>query len=413
MPNVLKYYETVEVPLLYAIVAMERTGFDIDVEFAKTYGEEMKRDIEAKEKLLLEALGDVNLNSPAQLKPALEKAIKRKLDSTDAKRVLKPLAKEFPVIAELLSYKELTKLYSTYISVLPELVHPVTGKLHARFNPMGARTGRFSSGGNGVNLQNQPKTARKLFVAPEGWAIMGGDWKAQEVRCAAYLTQEPVLIEAFVKGHDVYSSMASDFYNKPYEECGDGTFERKAMKVGVLSALYGTGPTTLAQQLGSSVEEAKEFIAKFFEKLPHVKKWIDETKEHAKKHGFVWMDKQQRKRRLPDAKKKTRGYDPDVSRALRQGPNACVQGTSAIQGKASLIALHELCKRKGWKLWAVIHDEALALVPNTITREDIKEFEDVMVNTYKFGNVPNGTDIELMERWGEGVTIDEWFEGRD
>lgn len=413
MPNVLKYYETVEVPLLYAIVAMERTGFDIDVEFAKTYGEEMKQDIEAKEKLLLEALGDVNLNSPAQLKPALEKAIKRKLDSTDAKRVLKPLAKEFPVIAELLSYKELTKLYSTYISVLPELVHPVTGKLHARFNPMGARTGRFSSGGNGVNLQNQPKTARKLFVAPKGWAIMGGDWKAQEVRCAAYLTQEPVLIEAFEKGHDVYSSMAADFYNKPYEECGDGTFERKAMKVGVLSALYGTGPTTLAQQLGSSVDEAKEFIAKFFEKLPYVKKWIDETKEHAKKHGFVWMDNQQRKRRLPDAMKKTRGYDPDVSRALRQGPNACVQGTSAIQGKASLIALHDLCKRKGWKLWAVIHDEALVLVPKSITREDIKEFEDVMVNTYKFGNVPNGTDIELMERWGEGVTVDEWFEGRD
>jgi DNA polymerase I len=411
MPNVLRYYETIEVPLLDAIVDMERTGFVIDTDFAKTYGEEMKRDIDAKEQSLLKAFGDININSPAQLKPALERITKQKLDSTDAKKVLKPLAKQFPAIAELLSYKELTKLYSTYISVLPELIHPKTGRLHARFNPMGARTGRFSSGGNGVNLQNQPKTARKLFVAPEGWAIMGGDWKAQEVRCAAYLTQEPVLIEAFEKGLDVYSSMASDFFGKPYEECGDGTFERKAMKVGVLASLYSTGPNTLAQQLGSTPAEAKKFLEDFFKKLPNVKRWIDETQAFAKKNGFVWMDKEQRKRRLPDAKKKTRGYDPEVSRALRQGPNACVQGTSAIQGKATLVKLHELCKRKGWCLWAVIHDEALLLVPDTITREDISEFEDVMVNTYLFGNVKNGTDIELARRWGEGVSIDEWFKG--
>lgn len=409
MPNVLNYYETIEVPLLDAIVDMERTGFAIDTEYAKTYGEEMKLEIDAKEKSLIKAFGDININSPAQLKPALEQITKQKLDSTDAKKVLKPLAKEFPAVAELLEYKGLTKLYSTYISVLPDLIHPKTGRLHARFNPMGARTGRFSSGGNGVNLQNQPKSARKLFVAPDGWVMMGGDWKAQEVRCAAYLTQEPVLIEAFEKGLDVYSSMASDFFGKPYEECGDGTFERKAMKVGVLASLYSTGPNTLAQQLGSTPTEAKKFLDDFFKKLPNVKRWIDETQAFAKKNGFVWMDKEQRKRRLPDAKKKTRGYDPEVSRALRQGPNACVQGTSAIQGKATLIKLHELCKRKGWKLWAVIHDEALLLVPDTITREDVAEFEDVMVNTYLFGNVKNGTDIELMKRWGSGVSVNEWF----
>jgi DNA polymerase-1 len=96
-------------------------------------------------------------------------------------------------------------------------------------------------------------------------------------------------------------------------------------------------------------------------------------------------------------------------RALRQGPNAVVQGTSAIQTKATLVALHNLCKRKGWRLWATVHDEALLLVPDTITREDIAEFEDVMINTYKFGNVKNKTDIELMKRWGEGKSLREWF----
>jgi DNA polymerase I len=411
MPNVLKYYETIEVPLLDAIVDMERTGFMIDTEFAKTYGEDMKRDIDAKEKSLLKAFGDININSPAQLKPALERITKQKLESTDAKKVLKPLAKQFPAIAELLEYKELTKLYSTYISVLPELIHPKTERLHARFNPMGARTGRFSSGGNGVNLQNQPKTARKLFVAPPGWAILGGDFSQQEVRCLAYMTQEPTLLDAYENGRDVYASMASEVYGKPYEECGDGTFERKAMKVGVLSCMYGTGPNTLAQQLGISVDEAKSFIADFFKRLPKVAQWIDETKAFAKKNGFVWMDKEQRKRRLPEAKQKEKGWANrgEIMRALRQGPNAVIQGTSAIQTKATIVKLHELCKRKGWKLWATCHDENLILVPKSITREDVSEFEAVMIDSYQFGNVKNKTDIELMTRWGEGISVEEWF----
>jgi DNA polymerase-1 len=411
MPNVLRYYETVEVPLLDAIVDMERTGFVIDTEFAKTYGEEMKRDIDTKEASLIKALGDININSPAQLKPALERITKQKLDSTDAKKVLKPLAKQFPVVAELLSYKELTKLYSTYISVLPELIHPKTGRLHARFNPMGARTGRFSSGGNGVNLQNQPKSARKLFVAPEGWAIMGGDFSQQEVRCLAYMTQEPTLIDAYENGRDVYASMASEVYGKPYEECGDGTFERKAMKVGVLSCMYGTGPSTLAQQLGITVDEAKAFIDDFFKRLPNVAKWIEETKAFCKKNGFVWMDREQRKRRLPEAKQKEKGWSNrgEIMRALRQGPNAVIQGTSAIQTKATIVKLHKLCKRKGWQLLATIHDENLVLVPETITPEEVAEFESVMVDSYRFGNVKNKTDIELMVTWGAGVSVAEWF----
>jgi DNA polymerase I len=411
MTNVLQYYESIEVPLLDAIVDMERTGFMIDTEFAKTYGEDMKRDIDTKEQSLLKAFGEININSPAQLKPALERITKQKLESTDAKKVLKPLAKQYPAVAELLEYKELTKLYSTYINVLPELIHPKTGRLHARFNPMGARTGRFSSGGNGVNLQNQPKTARKLFVAPPGWAILGGDFSQQEVRCLAYMTQEPTLLDAYENGRDVYASMASEVYGKPYEECGDGTFERKAMKVGVLSCMYGTGPATLAQQLGISVDEAKAFIADFFKRLPNVAKWIDETKAFAKQNGFVWMDKEQRKRRLPEAKQKEKGWANrgEIMRALRQGPNAVIQGTSAIQTKATIVRLHELCKRKGWHLWATCHDENLVLVPKTITREEVAEFEAVMVDSYRFGNVKNKTDLELMTRWGEGKSVEEWF----
>lgn len=409
MPSIERYLREVEVPLIYAIVDMERNGFVIDLEFAKTYGDEMKQRLDALEAELVEELNGINLNSPAQLKPALESLVGRKLESTDAKKVLKPLAKDYPTIAKLLEYKGDMKLYSTYISRLPELIHPKTDRLHAQFRQNGTVTGRFSSGGGSFNTQNQPKSARKLFVAPKGHVIMGGDWSQQEVRALAYFTQEPTLLEAYATGRDIYASMASEVYNKPYEECGDGTFERKAMKVGVLSCMYGTGPATLAQQLGITRPEADAFIEDFFKRLPMVQAWIDGNKRYAARHGFVWMDGEQRKRRLPDAKKRVRGYDRDKSRAERQATNAIIQGSSAIQTKVTLIALHDLCKRKGWQLWATVHDEVLLVVPEDITDAEVSEFERVMLESYPFGEVANKTDIELGRCWGEMKSRKEWF----
>lgn len=409
MPTVLDYYRRVEVPLMYAIYDMERTGFVIDTEYAKQYGAEMKAEIDVLESELTAEFNVANINSNQQLKPALESIIGEVLPNLDAKKTLKPLKKKHPIVAKLLHYRELNKLYSTYISVLPEKIHPVTGRLHARFNQNGTVTGRFSSGGNGVNLQNQPKDARKLFVAPPGHVIIGADWSQQEVRCAAYFTQEPTLLSAYANGRDVYASLASEFYGKPYEECGDGTAERKAMKVVVLAVMYGMGPGALADMLDISMDEARRFMDDFFDKMPYIQRWIKESQAFAKKNGYVWMDKQQRKRRLPDAKRKVNGYVPEVSRALRQAPNAMIQGTSAIQSKTTIIALHEFVKRKGWALYCTIHDEALVLAPDTFTRDDLAEFERIMLDSYVFGDVPNKTDIEIMTRWGAGISPEEYF----
>ena len=413
-PTILDYYKRVEVPLMYAVYDMERTGFEIDTEYAKEYGAKMKIEIDELEASLTAKLGGININSNQQLKPELERITGEKLENLDAKKTLKPLAKKHDIIAELLRYRELAKLYSTYISVLPEKIHPVTGRLHTRFNPNGARTGRFSSGGSGVNLQNQPYAARKLFVAPEGWVIVGGDFSAQEIRCTAYMTGEPILINAFKEGRDAYATLASEFYGKPYEQCyknpdDSDTVERKTMKTGMLATLYGTGRNTLATQLKCSPQEAQNFLDQFFSRYKHIKRWIDETQAFVKKHGYVWMDKKQRKRRLPLAKKKVCGYDWEVSAALRQGPNAVIQGTSAIQSKVTLINLHKLCKERGWKLYCQVHDEILILMPKNCSIEDIKAFEHVILNSYKFGDVANKTDIEMSLRWGAGVTVDEWF----
>lgn len=414
LPSILEYFEKVEIPLIYAVVDMERNGFKIDVDFAVEYAAEMAIELERDGAYLSEQLGGINLASPTQLKPALEKHVGRKLESTDAKKVLKPLSSEYPLIAKLLEYKKMKTMHSNFISKMPDLVHPATGRLHAQFKQNGAKTGRFSSGGGQINLQNQPKAARKAFIAPEGWLIMGGDFSAQEVRCVAHLTGEPLLIEAFKTGRDPYATLASEYFGKPYEECyknpdDSDTKERKIIKTCYLASLYGTGAKTLSMQLDCTVEEAKKFLDAFFKKYKHIKRWIDETHREAIRHGYVYLDKNQRKRRVPAAMKRTRGYDGEKAYALRQSVNSKPQGSSAIQTKVTMIGLHGLCKRKGWKLWVTVHDEVLLLVPEDITDAEVSEFEEVMLYSYKFGSVDNKTDIELGRCWGEMKSRKEWF----
>jgi DNA polymerase-1 len=437
MPTVLEYYQTVEVPLLYVIVDLESNGYILDLEFAKEYGEQLRKRAEELSAELIETLtpfhdGEepLNLNSTQQMRPALSKAIGKELPNMDAKKTLKPLKTEYEVIAKLLEYKNITKLSGTYIDALPLKQNPTTKRWHSRFNPMGTVTGRFSSGkdeedktGQGFNVQNQPYEARKMFVAPPGKVIVGADFKAQEIRCVAHLSGEHALIQAFEKGVDPYANMASKYTGRPYHEVyknedGSDTKARKQMKVGWLSMLYGTSKYTLAEQLGSTPDEAAKFMKELFDSMPELRDWIKANEKFAEKYGFVWMDGNQRKRRLPDAKLKLKGWgDPNFgkkNRAMRQATNARVQGSSSIQTKVTMIKAAEYCaKMPGWKLWGTVHDELLFEVPSDFTREEAEDIRNIMVDSYKWGEVSNGTDIEVMERWGEGVPVDEWFNKKE
>src|SRR5690606_37378812 len=167
----------------------------------------------------------LNLNSGPQMKAALSAAIGVDLPNMDAKKTLKPLAGQHEVIAKLLEYRKITKLSGTYIETLPLKQNPTTGRWHSRFNPMGTVTGRFSAGkaeDNGswqqFNVQNQPDEARRMFVAPPGKVLVSADFKAQEIRCVAYLSGEPALVEAFEKNLDPYAMLAVRFTGKPYEQ---------------------------------------------------------------------------------------------------------------------------------------------------------------------------------------------------
>lgn len=433
-PTIYEYAVNVEMPLIYSVIDMERNGYNIDTEYAKQYGEDLTSEQETVSERIVKVIGDINLNSPVQLKEVLETHTGRTLPSTDAK-TLKKLSKDFAVVADILRYKEISKLYGTYVDKLPKAISDKTGKLMGAYSQNGAKTGRFSSGGNSGNMQNLPGEARPLFLASPGKVIVGADFSAQEIRAVAYLSEEPVLIEAFQKGLDAYAMMASNFYDKPYEEVyknpdGSDTKERKEMKVVWLATLYGMSNFSLAEMLGVSKKEADKLQTDLFESMPKLSAWIERTKTFAQRYGYVWMDKKQRKRRLPEATnmkydipygkynepeyEKERLHNSSVNRALRQAPNAVVQGSSAIQTKVTILALSELCRsRNGWNLWATVHDEVLLEIPEDFTKEDIADIERVMVETYPWGDqVKNATDIEIQTRWGEGMTPEDWFKNK-
>lgn len=446
MPSVLQYYYDVEIPILTVIVDLEANGYTLDLEFAKEYGGILhKRAEELRVELLRELSphhegeATLNLNSPQQMKIALSKALGEELPDMDAKRTLQPLSGKHEIIAKLLEYRKVVKMSGTYIDTLPTKQNPTTKKWHSRFNPMGTVTGRFSSGkdeedttGQGFNVQNQPPEARPMFVAPPGKVLVGADFKAQEIRCVAYLSGEPVLIEAFLNERDPYASMASSFYNRPYDEVfkqadGSDTKERKQMKTVWIATLYGMSDYSLADMLGVKKPEATKFKDDLFGSMPILSKWLSDNNDFASMHGYVWADNGARKRRLPNAKKARkkipygqwqnpkfeahRKHNASINRAMRQATNARVQGSSSIQTKVTMIKAHEYCAKKdGWHLWGSIHDELLFEVPEDFTQEEARDIERLMIESYRWGDVvPNGSDLEVMRKWGDGVPVDKWF----
>lgn len=405
--GLLDYYKVVENPIINVSIEMENAGFILDQERAATLSKELNDELTEIERQLKEHFGDINFNSPTQLAEKFygDLGLQRFLPkgaklSTDVK-TLEIIAAQHEGIALLLKYREKSKLLGTYIDALPKQIKR-DGRIHGNFNQMGTVTGRFSS--NDPNLQNQPYFARQLFVAPPGHVILSGDFSQQEPRWLAHYTGEEILVNAYREGKDLYSTAASELFDKPINECGDGSIYRDMMKTGILAVMYGTGPKTLASQLDISEKEARDFIQQFYAKYPKVKAWIDSNEAFAKKYGYVKMF-MGRKRRLPEARSRDK-YEQ--FRAMRQATNAIIQGSAAIQTKLTMIELQKLCRRKGWTMAFTVHDEVGVYAPETITREDIQEFEDVMLNTVKL-RVPNKTDIEISYRWGEGMSVDEWF----
>lgn len=421
LARVKKNYEMIEQPMIKVVLDMERVGFNIDFNAVEELKSTMNARIEELKADLLRDFGDINFNSPAQLSKVLydEKKLHLKMNSTfeksTDKKALKALSKHFKGCETLLEYKNLTKELSSFIEKIPTMLSP-DGKLHGSFKQTGTVTGRFSS--SNPNLQQQSKLARKMFVADEGHLILGADFSAQEPRLLAHYTQDPILLDIYKRGVDLYSTYASLHYNRPYEEVyknedGSDTKERKQFKVVILAIMYGMTEKSLAETLGIEEIEAKHLIESFMDGSPQVKQWIENNKKLARTQGFV-ETLAGRKRRLPEAKSSDKYI---ALRAERQSTNARIQGSASEQTKLVMIRGNRILKEmstptRRFELMATIHDEVLFQVPEDVTKEEVAVIEDIMINTVKLKNVPSKTDIELGKCWGSLESYNDYFKDK-
>ncbi|HEX7572123.1 MAG TPA: DNA polymerase, partial [Bacteroidota bacterium] len=307
--NLLGLCDEIEFPLIGALARMEFEGIGLDVPCL----EEMSKDLERQIENLVtdihrQAGGEFNINSTRQLGDILFNTLKlptvRKTKtgfSTDV-GVLETLRGMHPIIDNLLNYRQLTKLKSTYIDALPSLINPVTGRVHTSFNQTVAATGRLSS--SDPNLQNIPirteigRSIRKAFIprSPDS-VLMSADYSQIELRVMAHMSADKSLIEAFRNDEDIHASTASRVFGVPSTGVSPD-MRRKAKEVN-FGIIYGIGPFGLGNRLEITQSEAKEIIARYFERFPKVKQYINDTIAGARREGYV-ATLTGRRRYLPD-----------------------------------------------------------------------------------------------------------------
>ncbi len=396
-PQLLPLLEQVEQPLEPVLARMESTGIRIDVPYLQGLSEEMGSTLQQLESDAKAAAGvDFNLASPKQLGELLfdtlgldrKKSRRTKTGfSTDA-TVLEKLGNDHPVVPLVLEHRVLSKLKSTYIDALPQLVEAETGRVHTDFNQAVTATGRLSS--SNPNLQNIPvrteysRRIRKAFLPQEGWTLLSADYSQIELRILTHLSGEEVLQEAYRSGDDVHALTARLLLDKD-EVSPD---ERRLGKTINFGVIYGMGAQRFARETGVSQSEAKEFLAKYKQRYPKVFAFLELQERLALSRGYVETILGRRRPFHFDRNGLGRllGKDPleidlDVARRggmeaqqLRAAANAPIQGSSADIIKVAMVQLQDALQRQGLpaQLLLQVHDElVLEVAPDALdaTRE--------------------------------------------
>jgi len=391
-----KLFHEVEMPLIAVLVEMESNGVKIDEKLLA----QMAKEIDASLKDLAEDIyaiaGEVfNINSPKQLSKILfEKLMlpvlkKTKTGASTNFEVLEELAaQKFEIAEKLIDYRQLSKLKSTYVDVLPTLAEKKTGRIHTSFNQTITATGRLSS--SDPNLQNIPargewgKRLRSAFVPEKkDWVIIAADYSQIELRILAHLSNDPVLKKAFQDGKDIHQATA--------DELGISRDASKAVNFGII---YGISDFGLAKQLKIKRTEAAEFIAKYFNKYRKVKEFMDQTIKGAEENGFV-TTMLGRKRPLPDINSPNHGIKAFAERTAINMP---VQGTAADMIKIAMIKIFPHLTAHSSKLILQVHDELVLECPKSEVEEIKKIIEAEMIAALKL-SVPIKVDIGVGGSW--------------
>lgn len=363
-----RVWSEIEEPLIPVVAAMHARGVLLDVAHLETLNKEYSRTLKKHEKKIWELAGEeFNVNSPKQLGEILfekleVKGVRPKRTATGAYSTnaaqLEKLKDAYPIAREVLEYRELKKLLSTYIETLPGMVAD-DGRIHARFDQAGTLTGRFSS--NDPNLQNIPtrselgRAIRGAFVAPRGRQLVAFDYSQIELRVAAWLSEDEGMIAAFKNGKDFHAAVAAQVFEKTEDEVSKG--ERRDAKVINFGIVYGMGVNALKQNLGVSLSEARAFYDRYKERFGRLFEYFDEVKEYAREHGYT-TTYFGRRRSAPDIQSSA----PFLrAQAERFAMNAPLQGTGADIVKKGMVAAFNALKEAGIDAPMVlqVHDEII------------------------------------------------------
>lgn len=423
-PRLMEVFKTVELPLEPVLADMESIGIRIDQAYLQEFSVSLETDLQAIEQRAYELVGEqFNLGSPKQLSELLfdrlgldtKKSKKTKTGySTDA-ATLEKLQGDHPVIDQVIEYRTLSKLKSTYVDKLPTLVRPDTQRVHTDYNQAVTATGRLSS--SEPNLQNIPiRTAfsrqiRKAFLPKEGWLLVGADYSQIELRILAHLSQEETLLEAYRNHQDVHSLTAKLLLEK--DEISSE--ERRLGKIINFGVIYGMGAQRFAREAGVKTSEAKSFIERFNQRYAKVFAYLQQMEREAIAKGYVETIAGRRRyfNFSSDGLKRLRGVDPESidldklklrdqydAQLLRAAANAPIQGSSADIIKLAMIRLHEQLKPYDANLLLQVHDELVFEVHPDAWPDLQTQIKTTMEQAVQL-SVPLVVDIHAGHNWME------------
>lgn len=399
-------YRTMEMPLVWTLFGMEQEGVRVDAQALKSYGDELAVRIgELETRIYKEAGGTFNINSPKQLgvilfdKMGLKGGKKTKTGYSTSAEVLEKLSPECPLVADILEYRQLTKLKSTYADGLTAYIGP-DERIHTTFQQTITATGRLSS--VEPNLQNIPirmelgRQIRKVFIPKDGCVLVDADYSQIELRVLAHMSGDENLIHAYREAQDIHRLTASQVFHIPFDEVTD--LQRRNAKAVNFGIVYGISSFGLSQDLSISRKEAQEYIQKYFETYPKIKEFLDSCVTEAKEKGYA-RTMFGRRRPMPELKSSN---FMQRSFGERVAMNAPIQGTAADIIKIAMIRVDQRLKAEGLKsrLLLQVHDELLL----EASTEELDAVEQILSEEMEGAaelSVPLEIDMKQGKNWYE------------
>lgn len=396
-----------ELPLIPALVSMEKAGIGIDLEAFKNFLDDVSDQLGGLTRSIIgHAGGEFNIRSSQQLAVVLFDDLGIQAGSktatgqrSTANQVLEKIRDKHPIVEDILEYRMLEKLRSTYLEPLPKLVDE-RSRLHTSFNQLATATGRLSS--SGPNLQNIPirgkygPRMRGCFTAAEGNLLAAADYSQIELRVLAHFSQDPALLDAFRNNEDIHTRTAALIMDKTVDEVLPD--ERRNAKTINFGLIYGMGVQKLARELKIKQAEAKTFTERYFEKLSTLKAYYDTVVKDAQSHGYV-TTLAGRRRLLPELHSRN---NMQASEARRQAVNTVIQGTAADIIKMAMVAAHgdEQLTSLGAKLILQVHDELILEAPEQNAEAAGARLVEIMQGAASL-DVPLKVDMGVGRSWAE------------